>query len=271
MPSRHLLLAGVLAALVAAGGGAWWLLGPGRDAAPLPTPPEPPRLVQSPEYEHCLAMAEEDPHGARSFAENWTMQGGGEAAEHCAALAMLSLGEAQRAAESLERIAMRSQAGLAARAAVFGQAGRAWIAAGRPDRAHAALTLALALTPADPDLLTERAMALLALDRPAEALADAEAVVAQAPARAEAWVLRASALRRLERLQPATESIARALALEPRNAEALLERGLIRLALGDPAGARADWEAVMELDPDGMAADLAAQNLALMEAGPASR
>jgi regulator of sirC expression with transglutaminase-like and TPR domain len=114
-------------------------------------------------------------------------------------------------------------------------------------------------------------MALLALDRPAEALADAEAVVAQAPARAEAWVLRASALRRLERLQPATESIARALALEPRNAEALLERGLIRLALGDPAGARADWEAVMELDPDGMAADLAAQNLALMEAGPASR
>jgi hypothetical protein len=28
---------------------------------------------------------------------------------------------------------------------------------------------------------------------------------------------------------------------------------------------------VMELDPDGMAADLAAQNMALMEAGPAAR
>lgn len=269
-PSR-LLLAGAVVVLVAASGGAWWILGRTEGSAPLPTPPEPPRLVHSPEYEHCLDMAGEDPEGARSFAEAWTMEGGGEAAAHCTALAMLSLGEAQRAAEALERIAMRSQAGLAARAAVFGQAGEAWIAAGRPDRAHAALTLALALTPADADLLTERALASLALDRPTEALADADAVLARDTARAEAWVLRASALRRLDRLAPAAESVARAIALAPHNTEALLERGIIRQAQGDAVGARADWELVMELDPDGTAADLAAQNMALMEAGPAAR
>lgn len=271
MSFSRLLIVGSVVVLATAGGGALWMVGRGVDSTPLPTPPEPPRLIHAPEYERCLEMAEEDPEGARSLAESWTMEGGGEAAAHCIALATLSLGDAQRAAEALERIAIRSQAGIAARAAVFGQAGEAWIAAGRPDRAHAALTLALALTPADTDLLTERALASLSLDRPRDALADADAVLARDQSRAEAWVLRASALRRLDRLPPAAESIARAIALAPRNTEALLERGIIRQVQGDSAGARADWDMVMELDPDGMAADLAAQNMALMEAGPAAR
>lgn len=270
MPFR-LLLAGAAMLVLAAGGGAWWWLSGRGGEEILPTPPEPPRLVDAPEYERCLQMLDEDPEGARSLADSWAMQGGGEGAAHCAALAMLSLGEAERAAEALERIATRSQAGIAARAAVFGQAGEAWIAAGRPLRAHAALTLALALTPTDVELLAERAMASLALDRPAEALADVDQVVVADPSLAEAWVIRASALRRLERLAPAAESVAQALRLTPDNTEALLERGIIRQAQGDASGARADWERVIELMPDGAAADLAAQNMALIEAGPARR
>lgn len=271
MTPFRLLLAGAAMLLVAAGGGAWWFLSAPGAEDPLPTPPDPPRLVDAPEYERCLQMLDGDPEGARNLADNWAMEGGGEAAAHCAALAILNLGEAERAAEALERIAARSQAGLAARAAVFGQAGEAWIAAGRPQRAHAALTLALALTPADPDLLTERALASLALDRPAEALGDAELVVGADPSRGEAWIVRAAALRRLERMDPAKDSIAQALRLEPDNVEALLERGIIRQAQGDGAGARADWERVVELAPDSAAADLAAQNMALIEAGPARR
>ncbi|MEO3473149.1 hypothetical protein AAFN86_14865 [Roseomonas sp. CAU 1739] len=256
--------------VVAAGGAWWWLSGPAGDEI-LPTPPEPPRLVDAPEYERCLQMLDEDPEGARTLADSWAMEGGGEGAAHCAALAMLSLGEAERAAEALERIATRSQAGIAARAAVFGQSGEAWIAAGRPQRAHAALSLALALTPADSELLTERAMASLALDRPADALADVDRVVAVEPTLAEAWIVRASALRRLDRLAPAAESVVQALRLESDNVEALLERGIIRQAQGDAAGARADWERVVELAPDSAAADLAAQNMALIEAGPLRR
>ncbi len=271
MTPFRILLAGAAMLLIAAGGGAWWWLsGPTADEV-LPTPPEPPRLVDAPEYERCLQMLDEDPHGARSLADSWGMEGGGEGAAHCAALAMLSLGEAERAAEALERIATRSQAGIAARAAVFGQAGEAWIAAGRPARAHSALTLALALTPADPELLAERALASLALDRPAEALADVERVVVADPNLAEAWVIHAAALRRLERWAPAAESVTQALRLESDNVEALLERGIIRQAQGDAAGARSDWERVIELAPDGGAADLAAQNMALIEAGPARR
>lgn len=265
------MLAGAAIVLLAAGGGALWFLS-GPDAEEfLPTPPDPPRLVDVPEYERCLQMLDEDPEGARSFADSWAMQGGGEGAAHCAALALLNLGEAERAAEALERIAARSEAGIAARAAVFGQAGEAWIAAGRPQQAHAALTLALALTPTDSDLLTERAMASLALNRPAAALTDIEIVVAADASRAEAWILHAAALRRLERLPPAAESVDQALRLEPDNVEGLLERGIIRQAQGDAMGARADWERVMELAPDSAAADLAAQNMALIEAGPARR
>jgi tetratricopeptide (TPR) repeat protein len=267
-PARLLIAAAAVLVLVAGGAG-WWWLGRGEDV--LPTPPEPPRLTDAPEYERCLDMLEDDPEGARSLAESWAMEGGGEGAEHCGALAALSLGEAERAAEALERIAARSQAGIAARAAVFAQAGEAWIAAGRPLRAHAALTLALALTPADPGLLSERAMASLALDRPGEALDDLERAVAGDPSAVEAWVLRASALRRLDRIAPAADSVAQALRLEPDNTEALLERGIIRQIQGDAAGARTDWERVIELAPDAPAADLAAQNMALIEAGPARR
>lgn len=269
-PVRALAI-GAAALLLVSGGGAWWWMRGDAGGELLPTPPEPPRLTDAPEYERCLDMVEDDPEGARRFAEAWGMEGGGEAAAHCAALATLTLGEAERAAEALERIAARSQAGIAARALVFGQAGEAWIAAGRPQRAHAALTLALALVPADATLLTERAVALLALDRTAEALEDLDRAVGADQAAVEAWVLRGSALRRLERVGQAAESVAQALRLEPENVEALLERGIIRQIQGDAPGARADWERVVELAPDGAAADLAAQNLALIEAGPAQR
>lgn len=271
MSPFRILLAGAAVLLLAAGGGAWWFLAGGGPEDILPTPPDPPRLTDAPEYERCLDMLEDDPEGARSLADSWTMEGGGEGAAHCAALAALTLGEAERAAEALERIAARSQAGIAARAAVFGQAGEAWIAAGKPQRAHAALTLALALAPSDPGLLAERAMALLALGRPAEALEDADRAVAGDAANVAAWVLRASALRRLERVGPAAESVAEALRQEPDNVEALLERGIIRQIQGEGAAARADWERVIELAPDAAVADLAAQNMALIEAGPARR
>ena len=51
----------------------------------------------------------------------------------------------------------------------------------------------------------------------------------------------------------------------------LVERGILRQRMGDGAGARADWEHAIELDPDSTTADLAEQNLALLEAGPERR
>ncbi len=270
---RSLILA-VLAVVVllAAGGGGWWYLSNGsEEVVDLPLPPEPPRLADGAEYERCLAMLRDDPEGALSFAEAWEATGGGEGARHCAALAQLTVGEPDRAAEQLERLAIGSRGGPAARAAVFAQAGQAWMMSGDPSRAFAATTMALTLSPNDPDLLTDRSVSLGTMGRYSEALADLDRALAIDPERTEALVFRAAALRNLDRVDEALTVVNRALVLSSDNPEALLERGILRQLRNDSAGARADWQRVLALAPDTPAADLAQQNLALSEAGPIRR
>ncbi len=272
--SARPLLFAVLAAvfLLAAGGAGWWFLAqPAEEAIELPLPPEPPRLADGAEYERCLSMLRDDPEGALSFAEAWDATGGGEGARHCSALAQLTVGEPDRAAEQLERLAIGSRAGPAARAAVFAQAGQAWMIAGDPSRAFAATTMALTLSPNDADLLTDRSVSLGTMRRYGEALADLDRALALDADRTEALVFRAAALRNLDRVDDGLASVARALAVSPDNPEALLERGILRQLRNDSVGARADWQRVLELAPDSPAADLAQQNLALSEAGPTRR
>jgi tetratricopeptide (TPR) repeat protein len=290
-PVRSVLLGAFTAALLAAVGGAAWqhlgdhavLAAPpppppeAREpmAAPpeeaLPLPPEPPRLANSAEYEQCLALLREDADGARAMAETWDRAGGGDGARHCFAMALLALGQPEQAASRLESLGTRSGAGAVARAAVLGQAGQAWLMAGQPNRAYAAITMALTITPADPLLLTDRAVVAGILGRYAEAVSDLDRVLEIDGDRVEAWVFHAAAQRHLDHPQQAMTDITRALALDPDNAEALLERGILRQMAGDTAGARQDWQRVLELSPDSAAADLAQQNLALNEAGPARR
>jgi regulator of sirC expression with transglutaminase-like and TPR domain len=53
----------------------------------------------------------------------------------------------------------------------------------------------------------------------------------------------------------------RAVQLNPKNADAWLERGVIRHAKGDKAGAEADWRQATQAAPDSPAAKAAAANL----------
>jgi tetratricopeptide (TPR) repeat protein len=245
--------------------------GPGNTEPSLPLPPEPPRLADSPEYESCLTLLRSDPEGALSSADAWERRGGGEGARHCIALAQLALGEADRAAERLERLASDSQASNAARAAVYAQAAQAWTLAEQPGRAYAACTLALTLSPTDPALLVDRALAAASLGRYGETLLDLDAALAVDPARPDTLVFRAAALRHLDRQADALQAVQQALALDPQQPEALLERGILKQLKGDTAGARADWQRTVASAPDSPAADLARQNLALNEAGPRRR
>jgi regulator of sirC expression with transglutaminase-like and TPR domain len=274
-PARNLLLGAFAAAVLAALSAAAWIVAAPRVALTaeevLPVPPEPPRLADGPEMERCLALLRTDAEDAQAFARRWDAEGGGEGARHCDALAMLALGDPARAAERLEALALRSRAGGTARAAVFAQAAQAWLMAGQPNRAFGATTMALTLTPDDADLLVDRAVALGSLTRYREAIADLDRALAIAPDRAEALVFRAAAWRHLDRTENALRDIARALAISPDNPEALLERGILRQLGGDGAGARSDWERAIALAPDTATADLAAQNLALNEAGPFRR
>ncbi|MEN0076445.1 MAG: tetratricopeptide repeat protein [Paracraurococcus sp.] len=247
-------------------------MGSGRAAdEALPLPPDIPRLAEGPQYEECLGLLRTDPDGALSFAESWEGAGGGEGAKQCGALAMLALGEPEKAAERLEALARNSAAGATARAAVFAQAVQGWMLANQPGRAFAAATMGLTIAPDDTGLMLDRAVALGTLGRYRESLEDLARVTAAEPDRAEAFVFQAAALRHLDRLPEAAKAVDRALALAPRNAEALLERGILRQLRGDAKGARADWQQVLAVAPDSAAADLAQQNLALNEAGPKRR
>ena len=272
---RPVLLGAVLALLLALGGGLVLIPagGPGAEAADegLPLPPDIPRLAEGPQYEECLGLLRNDPDGALSFAEGWEGAGGGEGARHCAALALLALGEPERAAERLEALARNSQGSAAARAAVFAQAVQGWMLANQAGRAYAAATMGLTIAPEDTGLMLDRAVALGTLGRYRDALDDLARVTQAEPDRAEAWVFQAAALRHLDRLPEAVGAVDRALALAPDNAEALLERGILRQLRGDVKGARADWQRVIAVAPDSAAADLAQQNLALNEAGPKRR
>ncbi len=259
-------------------GGAWWMGWFGAQAEigsltdeSLPIPPVPPRIADGEDYERCLAMLNTDPAGAAGYAEAWEATGGGEGAQHCLALADVALGEAETGADLLDKLGARSKGAPAARAAVYGQAGQAWIIAGAPDRAYGSTTLALSLTPDDPDLLIDRSIAASNLERFKEAVEDLSRALDLDARRPDALVYRGAAWRNLNQLDRARDDVDRALTQDPDSPEALLERGILRQRRGDVAGARKDWERAMTLSPDTPTGDLAQQNLALLEAGPERR
>jgi tetratricopeptide (TPR) repeat protein len=231
-------------------------------------PPTVPRIAEGPDYDRCLAMLYNDPLGAKSFADTWASSGGGDGAMHCQALAQIELGNPAAGADMLERLADATKAPDPTRASVYGQAVQAWEMADQPARAFDAATLALALSPNDPDLMIDRALAEGSMQRYHEAIDDLDHALVIDPHRAEAFVLRASAWRRLNNLEVATSDIEHALAINPDSAEALLERGILRQRTGNQAGAREDWQRAISLDPDSTTADLAQQDLALLDAGP---
>jgi len=276
----------MVAAIVALG--AWWEMRPAppppiaesiappaaepdQSSAPLPIPPVPPRIAEGEDYEHCLSMLTTDPSGASAFADAWEATGGGEGAVHCRALADIALGDVQIGADMLEKLANTSHAPNVARASVYGQAGQAWLMAGDANRAFGAASLALALSPDDPDLLVDHSIAAATLEKYQEAVDDLDRALDLDPHRTDALVFRGAAWRHLGHLDLAEDDIDRALAIDPDSADALLERGILRQRRNDRPGARADWERAIALAPDTATSDLAQQNLALLEAGPERR
>lgn len=268
--------AAVLASVAAAGTLGWRSMGtpppePLPESMPesLPVPPFPPRIAHGDAYERCLALLMDDPRAAGAEAERMLGTEEDEGAVHCQALARIATGDPDAGAAQLERLAQSSQAVALAKASVMAQAMQARMLAGEAARAHDDADAALRLSPDDPDLLIGRAEAAGALGRPDAAIADLTRALALDGNRADALLHRAVAWRQLNRLDLAVSDADRAIELAPGDPEALLERGILRQRRGDMAGARADWERARSLQPNSTAAELAEQNLALLEAGPA--
>jgi tetratricopeptide (TPR) repeat protein len=242
----------------------------GTDGA-LPVPPFPPRNAEGDQYDKCMTMIADDPQGAEAIAASWQTSGGGEAAIHCQALASIAAGKPEAGAKLLEDLAHSGKVEGLAPAILLGQAAEARLMVEQAEPALQDTTEALAIRPDDPDLLISRASANDALDRDDDAAADLTHALQADPSRGDALVLRASLRRRMDQPAEALADITRALALDPENAEALLERGIQRQETGDLAGARQDWTHAQKADPNSEAAELAAQNLALLDAGPAQK
>jgi tetratricopeptide (TPR) repeat protein len=219
-------------------------------------------FVNAQEYTACMTLAQREPDQALGSAESWEQRGGGDAARHCAAVALLGMGHYADAAQRLEALGENMSAGEPQLAAqVLAQAGIAWQGAEQYERAVAAETAALKLAPQDVGILIDRSANQFFLGKCWEAIDDLNAASELVPDRADILVFRASAYRCVEAYDLAREDVERALQLKPGDAEALLERGTIRHLSGDSEGARADWLKVAEDAAGTPTADAAQMNL----------
>ena len=269
------LLSGVLLPTLLAAGGAWWFLEEPIEAAAeppmtaLPVPPFPPRISDDPSYESCLGLLPEDPAAALALIRGWP--NGGDAARHCQGLALIAAGDVAEGATLLETLAETNRMPEPARALVLNQAADAWLHSRLYEQAHRATRRALAMAPNNVDVLVRHAQAAAHLGLTQEAITDLTRVLKDNPDRVDALLARSMAWRQLDRLEQARADIDRAAERAPTDPEVLLERGIQRQQRGDLTGAREDWQRVVSLEPDSEAADLAEQNLALLNAGPTQR
>jgi tetratricopeptide (TPR) repeat protein len=191
----------------------------------------------------CIAKIETAPAEAYEDALAWMGVGARPGARHCAALALVALGQEAEGAARLEALANAKDGGtLEARAVYLAQSGNAWLLAGAPEAAVTTLSNAIKLAPQDAGLRIDRARAQLILKKWAEAGKDLDAAIELSPGDAEAHTLRAQALKEMGRLDEAWADVQAALKIDPNAEGALLLRGQVREAMrlagqADPAGA----------------------------------
>ncbi len=195
------------------------------------------------DYGDCVAAVSADAKKALPRAEEWSRTGGGAPAEHCAALALSGLNRYREAAAKLDALANRPGVGdYRGRAALYDQAGNAWLLAGKAQAADHSFSAALRLTPDDAEMLADRARARAVLKNWAGIEADLSAAIRIDQDRADLLSLRAAARRHLGRKEGAATDILRALTIYPDYPAALIQRGAMRLEAGDINGARRDWQ-----------------------------
>jgi tetratricopeptide (TPR) repeat protein len=220
-------------------------------------------------YNSCMTTARADPDQGFETASEWRAHGGGFPAEHCAAIALIGLKQYSEAATRLEDLAKRMVSEpVPLRAQVLSQAAESWTEGGLPQNAEADLTEAIRVDPTDLDLFVDRSVARAAHGDYRDAIIDLNQAIGGGVNRADVFAYRAAAYRLLGSLDHALADAERAVAAGPTVPEAWLERANVRRLKGDAAGARQDWLKVLEIAPDGAAADAARRNLETLDVKP---
>lgn len=214
------------------------------------------------QYAACMVLVEQNASDALESAVAWEKQGGGDAAQHCQARALIGLGQYEDAGVLLERIAeTMPQVKAPIASEVFAQAAYAWGLAGKMERALHDLNQGLMLQPRNGELLIDRAMLYGQNGMYFEALDDLNAAADLLPGRPDIYAYRASAYISLSQLDLAADNLDQALTIAPDYPQALLERGKLRLLQGDKDGARKDLLRVLEIAPKTEVAGAAQQQL----------
>ena len=217
------------------------------------------------QYTHCINLARTVPDEGWHEALAWSSLGGGEPAQHCAAVAMIGMRQFEEGARKLEALADASEESPKLRAGMLAQAGQAWLLAKVPDEAFRVQSKALILVPGAPDLLVDRAQSLAEDKNYQGAIQDLDAAIKAAPLRSDAYIFRATAKRHLEDRAGARADIDMALQIDPQSQDAWLEDGILKGLAGDEDGARTSWQKVIELSPQSEAADTARRDLELLD------
>ncbi len=216
-------------------------------------------------YRTCMAEAKNAPQEAFEMALSWRGLGGGDAAEHCVAAALIGLKQFTVAANRLEALARKTKQNAGVKAGLLAHAAQAWILADNNARAESVLTAALNLAPWDANLLIDRAQSRAGQRNFNGAVEDLNKAIEGGTRPADAYVFRAAAYRRLDKLELALADIERALALRPDHPDGLLERGILRRMRENDDGARQDWLNIIRLAPLSPAADVARRQLESMD------
>ena len=240
----RLLICSIVATLVVA---------PAFAATPA-SPLDDPSLTGNSRYDRCLSQVKRNPSLAYSQAGAWEGTGGGAAATHCQALALVALHRYGEAATKLDSLGRSAQADAVMRATLLDQAGNAWLLAKSAGSAETSFSAALTLSPRDADILVDRARARALARNWIGANADLTAAIAIDPNSPELYVLRSSARHALGQKGQARADIDQALNMRPGYAEALVERGALKQEAGDGIGAKADWQQVVSSSPGSDAA-----------------
>ena len=182
-------------------------------------------------YLDCLLLIEEDVEVGRRAAQLWAGEGGGADAQHCLAMADIAAGFEKLGAARLADIAERKDAGDDyVRARLLAQAAEAWLEAGEPDEAAAAIEAAFAYAPDSGELHLTAAKTHAAKGKWHQAIAAVSTAEQAGFASADAYVVRGKGRLKIGDTEAAAEDVVRALSIEPTNIDALTLRGDVQRA-----------------------------------------
>jgi tetratricopeptide (TPR) repeat protein len=231
-------------------------------AAPVLAAPASAAEIRS--AEECRLAVAADAPSAREAASVWKRLGGGTEAELCEAEALEAMGAFRSAASILTRLGENPKRALplALRTSVLEDAARLWLADGRPDLARQGLANLARVTEPTPSQLMLAARAEAGLGQWNASAATLATLIAAEPQNAEAHALRAAALRLGGDPAGAAAEADKALALDPDLAPARFEAAAAAAEGGDRLQAEAIWTRLIRAHPDHPLATSARRNLA---------